>query len=147
MTQLLRACLLARTKKEQQLFPITHVHALLARTKPSDSCLLGRCDLQVADTAGKHVSSNMISLSVQNKTEHRRERCTIDYKQLERRCIWPNILFQHNHCATVPGVCEGDKEEQQLEFRIIDYGHARLAKNKALAKLPRAPGLEKSYRK
>ena len=41
----------------------------------------------------------------------------------------------------------GDKEEQQLEFRIIDYGHARLLKNKALAKLPSAPNLELSYRK
>ena len=45
--------------------------------------------------------------------------------------------------------CEsaGDEEAEQLEFRIIDYGHARLAKNKALAKLPKAPGLELSYRK
>lgn len=45
--------------------------------------------------------------------------------------------------------CEyaGDEEAEQLEFRIIDYGHARLAKNKALAKLPKAPGLERSYRK
>lgn len=42
----------------------------------------------------------------------------------------------------------GDKDAQQLEFRIIDYGHARLAKNKALAKLPKAPGLERfGYRK
>lgn len=41
----------------------------------------------------------------------------------------------------------GDEEAEQLEFRIIDYGHARLAKNKALAKLPKAPGLELSYRK
>ncbi|KAL3152933.1 hypothetical protein ABBQ38_012235 [Trebouxia sp. C0009 RCD-2024] len=41
----------------------------------------------------------------------------------------------------------GDEDAQALEFRIIDYGHARLVKNKALAKLPKAPGLEKSYRK
>ncbi len=41
----------------------------------------------------------------------------------------------------------GDDSAEQLEFRIIDYGHARLAKNKALAKLPKAPGLELSYRK
>ena len=41
----------------------------------------------------------------------------------------------------------GDDDAQALEFRIIDYGHARLAKNKALAKLPKAPGLELSYRK
>lgn len=41
----------------------------------------------------------------------------------------------------------GDEDAHELEFRIIDYGHARLAKNKALAKLPQAPGLERSYRK
>lgn len=41
----------------------------------------------------------------------------------------------------------GDEDAQALEFRIIDYGHARLAKNKALAKLPKAPSLERSYRK
>lgn len=46
-------------------------------------------------------------------------------------------------CATPAG----DDDAQALEFRIIDYGHARLAKNKALAKLPKAPGLELSYRK
>lgn len=44
-------------------------------------------------------------------------------------------------------ILAGDEEEAQLEFRIIDYGHARLAKKKALAKLPQAPGLELSYRK
>lgn len=63
------------------------------------------------------------------------------------RYIWPKVFVQHHHRATDSCLCVGDKEEQQLEFRIIDYGHARLAKNKALAKLPRAPGLEKSYRK
>ena len=66
---------------------------------------------------------------------------------MESRYIWPKVFVQHHHHATDFGLCVGDKEEQQLEFRIIDYGHARLAKNKALAKLPRAPGLEKSYRK
>ena len=44
-------------------------------------------------------------------------------------------------------ICAGDEDAQELEFRIIDYGHARLARNKALAKLPQAPGLERSYRK
>ena len=48
----------------------------------------------------------------------------------------------HDDCESA-----GDEEAEQLEFRIIDYGHARLAKNKALAKLPKAPGLELSYRK
>ena len=46
-----------------------------------------------------------------------------------------------------PDVGAGDKKEQELEFRIIDYGHARLDKYKQLAKLPHAPGLELSYRK
>lgn len=49
--------------------------------------------------------------------------------------------------SCVECVYVGDKEEQQLEFRIIDYGHARLVKNKALAKLPAAPNMERSYRK
>ena len=49
------------------------------------------------------------------------------------------------HTARV--TASGDDDARVLEFRIIDYGHARLAKNKALAKLPKAPGLELSYRK
>lgn len=61
----------------------------------------------------------------------------------------------HDHVASLqvcPGntvyvAASGDEDAQALEFRIIDYGHARLAKNKALAKLPKAPSLERSYRK
>ena len=48
---------------------------------------------------------------------------------------------------TDDGGSAGDDDAQELEFRIIDYGHARLSKRKALAKLPKAPGLELSYRK
>lgn len=57
--------------------------------------------------------------------------------------VWPRHTSRHAACDTTAG----DDDAQALEFRIIDYGHARLAKNKALAKLPKAPGLELSYRK
>ncbi|KAL0018651.1 hypothetical protein WJX77_001846 [Trebouxia sp. C0004] len=63
---------------------------------------------------------------------------------------WDKIGFTHgftNDHETQMFKLPGDDEPEQLEFRIIDYGHARLAKNKALAKLPKAPGLERSYRK
>lgn len=58
-------------------------------------------------------------------------------------CLIMSCASRHSACDTTAG----DDDAQSLEFRIIDYGHARLAKNKALAKLPKAPGLELSYRK
>ncbi|KAK9814144.1 hypothetical protein WJX72_001224 [[Myrmecia] bisecta] len=41
----------------------------------------------------------------------------------------------------------GDKKPKQLEFKIIDYGHARLIADRTSQKLPKAPGMEGIYRR
>lgn len=62
-------------------------------------------------------------------------------------CLCPYTVTSKHRIDTSALTHAGDKEARELEFRIIDYGHARLDKYKQLAKLPSAPGLELSYRK
>lgn len=44
-------------------------------------------------------------------------------------------------------VCAGQKTGQQVHFKIIDYGHARLSHHRVHRKLPKIPVFEKVYQK
>lgn len=46
-----------------------------------------------------------------------------------------------------PWLCTGQKGGQQVHFKIIDYGHAKLSHQRVHRKLPKIPVFEQFYQK
>jgi hypothetical protein len=63
--------------------------------------------------------------------------------------IIPRVSSQDAWGAEVQGCAGpvGDKKKRELQFKIIDMGHARLLGHKTDHKLPQAPVMEKMYRR
>lgn len=55
--------------------------------------------------------------------------------------------MRHGDDSPVYFKLPGEKKAKELEFKIIDYGHARLVGNKTETQLPEPPAMEHWYRK
>ena len=57
------------------------------------------------------------------------------------------MLQQVSLSHTSPWLYVGQKPGQQVHFKIIDYGHARLSHQRVRRKLPKIPVFEQIYQK